>query len=78
MRRWETLTALAAVALASLGSIRFIPGHTALTIVAVVLIATVGVSRLMRALAKKNERPASSFDPAQRARMIRERRGKPR
>jgi hypothetical protein len=77
MRRWETLTALAAVILASLGSIRAIPGHFVLTMFAVVLIAIVGLSRLLEAM-KTKPKSDGSFDPAERAKMIREQRTKRR
>lgn len=69
MRRWETLTALGAVVLATLGSIptsyRFV-----FTALAVVLIVIVGVSQLLAALQKR--RPKDGFDPAELARKIRE------
>lgn len=77
MRRWETFTALAAVVAASLGSLPHVPGRLTLTIIAVVLIVIVGVSRLLEALKAKPKAPPS-FDPAERARSIRERRGKTR
>jgi hypothetical protein len=77
MRKWETLTALAAVVLASIGSIRQIPWHAALTGAAVVLILIVGISILIERLSRKTQ-PPSSFDAAERARKIRERRSKPR
>jgi len=77
MRRWETLTALAAVVLASVGSIPHVRFRVVLTAAAVVLITVVGISRLVTALHAKSKQPAA-FDPAQRARMIREERSKRR
>ena len=77
MRKWETLTALAAVVLASVGSMPHVPFRLGLTLVAVALIAIVGISRILAAL-KKNSQPSTSFDPGERARMIREARGKRR
>ena len=75
MRRWETFAALAAVVLASIGSIPRVPDRLALTLAAVVLITAVGISRLVAVLARKPKQ-SSSFDPAERARMIREQRDK--
>ncbi len=77
MRRWETLSALAAVVLASVGSIPRVPFRAMLTGGAVVLITVVGISRVAAALNAKPKPPAS-FDPGQRARMIREERSKRR
>jgi choline-glycine betaine transporter len=76
MRRWETLTALAAVVLASVGSIPAVPFRVALTAIAVVLVLIVGISRLIAALPKKTRQTPSSFDPAARAKMIRDARSK--
>lgn len=77
MRKWETLTALAAVVLASVGSIPHVPFRVALTVLAVVLITLVGISRLIATLNAKAKGPAA-FDPSERARMIREERSKRR
>ncbi len=78
MRRWENLTALAGVVCAVLGASK-IPGKTTFTIVAIALIAIVGISRLREALLKR--RPAET-DAMARARRIREQReherGRPR
>jgi hypothetical protein len=52
MRRWETLTALAAVICAVLGATR-LPWHSTATLLAIVLIAIVGASRLVTALVKQ-------------------------
>ena len=71
MRRWETLTALAAVIFATLGSIPTSYRYV-FTALAVVMIAIVGLSRLLAALARK--KPKEGFDPAERAREIREQR----
>ncbi len=73
MRRWETLTALAAVVLASIGSIPAVPFRYALTGAAVVSILLVGGSRLYVALRSGPKTPAA-FDAAQRAREIRAKR----
>ena len=73
MRRWETLTALAAVVLASVGSLPHLPGRLAVTGLAVVLISIVGISRLSESLKRKEKRP-DAFDPGERARLIREQR----
>ena len=75
MRRWETFTALAAVVLASIGSIPHVPFRVALTVAAVMLIAIVGISRLIAALPGK-AKESTSFDPAERAKMIRDARNK--
>lgn len=75
MRRWETLTALAAVVLASAGSIPAVPFRGVLTAGAVAFIAIVGISRLIAAFPKKAKQ-SQSFDPAERAKMIREARSK--
>lgn len=77
MRRWETLTALAAVVLASIGSIRAVRGHVALTVVAVALILVVGIARLLEAR-KGAANDESVFDAAGRAQKIRDARGKRR
>lgn len=77
MRRWETFTALAAVVLASLGSIPHVPFRFGLTLIAVALIAVVGLSRVITAL-KRTPKDSASFDPAARARTIREERSKRR
>ena len=77
MRSWETLTALAAVVLASAGAISAVPFHVALTVAAVVLIAIVGISRLLAALPRKAKQSRVS-DPGERAKMIREARSKRR
>ncbi len=77
MRRWETLTALAAVVLASLGGIPHMPFRVALTAAAVALITLVGIARLIAALPRKAKQ-SSSFDAAERAKMIRDARNKRR
>lgn len=71
MRRWETLTALAAVIFATLGSIKTSYQYILIAF-AVVLILLVGVSRLIAAFStvKKSE----GFDPAEQAKRIREQR----
>ncbi len=71
MRRWETLTALAAVILASAGALP-IRGRLALTLAGVLLIAVVGASRLAAGLSKTGNRSGS--DAAQRAQRIRDER----
>lgn len=76
MRRWETFTALGAVVLASVGSLRMVPWHNLATIAAVVLILGVGASRMAAALSRE-ENNADGFDPAERAKQIRERRKRP-
>jgi hypothetical protein len=70
MRRWETLTAIAGVVCAVVGSTR-LPDHTAFTYLAIALIVVVGAARLQAALAKKAPAPS---DAAERARRIREQR----
>jgi hypothetical protein len=77
MRRWETFAALAAVVLASIGSIPRVPFRLAFTLVALALITAVGVSRLATALSRKPKQ-SLPFDPAERARVIREKRTKRR
>ncbi|HTU70830.1 MAG TPA: hypothetical protein VMF11_10985 [Candidatus Baltobacteraceae bacterium] len=70
MRRWETLTALAAVVIASAAALP-IPDRLTLSIVSVVLLALVSGSMLLRGLSQRKTR---SSDAADRARRIRERR----
>lgn len=70
MRRWETLAALAAVVVASLGALPF-PGHALCTFAGIALILLVGVSRLLASLVRRAP-PAS--DAAERAARIREQR----
>ena len=77
MRRWQTLSALAAVALASIGSIRAVPMHGMMTAFAIVVLAIVGLSLLLEAV-KGRPKSTSGFNAGERARMIRERRGKRR
>lgn len=69
MRRWETLTALLAVVLASMAAL---PIHSRLffALAAMVLIAVVGGSRLRAAMLQRGRAP-NSFDPAERAARIR-------
>lgn len=76
MRRWETFIALAAVVLASVGSLRMVPWHHLATIAAVVLILAVGASRIAAALSRE-EQKVRGFDPSERAKQIRERRKRP-
>jgi hypothetical protein len=71
MPRWETYLALSGVTLACLGAIRSLPGHVAATALAVAMLAIVAGSRLVAAFRRKNESRAA-FDPAERARRIRE------
>lgn len=71
MRRWETLTALAAVIFATLGSIKTSYQY-ALAAVAVVLISLVGFSRLITAFGTVKK--PDGFDPAEQAKRIREQR----
>lgn len=75
MRRWETFTALAAVVLASVGSFPHLKGRLFFTAAAVVLIAIVGLSRLMDALKGRQKKPPA-FDPGERAKLIRAQREK--
>ena len=77
MRRWETLTALAAVVLASLGSIPGLPFRYVVTAIAVVLISVVGAARLKAAL-RTPPREKNAFDAADRARRIRDARDRRR
>jgi hypothetical protein len=74
VRRSETLLALGAVILASLAALQ-IPGRLFFAIAAIGLLLAVGVSRLRAGLAER-KKPASDFDPAERARRIREERQK--
>ncbi len=69
--------ALAAVVLASVGSMPHVPFRFGLTLIAVALIAIVGISRVLAALRRKSN-SSPSLDPGERARMIREARGKRR
>ena len=71
MRRWETLTAIAAFIFATLGSIKTSYQYVLIAF-AIVLIVLVGLSRLMAAFAR--EEPKDGFDPAERAKEIRDRR----
>jgi flagellar biosynthesis component FlhA len=71
MTRWETYLALAGVILACLGAIPSLPGHVVCTAVAVVLLVIVAGTRLAAALQRK-QKPVDDFDPAERARKIRE------
>ncbi len=75
MRRWETLAALAAVILANLAALP-IPGRLIAALVAVVLILVVGIVQVRRLLTHRRILPA--FDPAERARQIREQRARDR
>jgi hypothetical protein len=72
VRRWETLTALAGVISAVAGASRF-PGHAFFTYLAIALIGVVSISRLQFALASRRATPS---DAAERARRIREGRGR--
>jgi len=71
MRRWETLTALGAVIVASAAALP-IPGRVELAIAAIVAVLVVGGSILTRSLAQR-ARPGET-DAARRARRIREQR----
>lgn len=70
MRRWETLTALAAVVCALVGSMHFAL-HAGFTYGAIALLGVVALSRLHAALAKRG---SAESDAAARARRIREQR----
>jgi len=70
MQRWETLMALAAVVIASIGALH-VPGRTFCTFAALVLLAIVGGSRLFAAMSRR--KPPLS-DAAERAQRIREQR----
>lgn len=74
MSRAETLTALAAVVLASLAALQ-IPGRIVFALVAIALLMAVGALRLRAALTERKQ-PRSGFDAADRARRIREEREK--
>jgi hypothetical protein len=69
MKRWETLTALLAVILASASSLPT-PQRLPLAIVAVALLVLVAVSRWQTA--RKAGKPTASFDSVARAERIRE------
>ena len=71
MRRWQTLTALAAVICATFGSIKTSYQYV-LVALAVVLIVLVGLSMLIASLNKAT--PKDGFDPAERAKEIRDQR----
>lgn len=73
MRRWETLTALAAVIAASLGALP-IPERNLFTLAGVALILVVAVSRLRAAIGGAKRKPPS--DAAERAARIRAQRGR--
>jgi len=74
VRRFETLTALAAVVLASLAALQ-IPGRILFAVAAVVLLIAVATSRL-RASLEGRKTPRAGFDPAERARQIQQQRSK--
>jgi len=71
MGRVETLLALLAVILASVAALP-VRGRLLFAIVAIVLIAVVGMMRIRAALANRRLRP--SYDPYERAARIREER----
>lgn len=71
MRRWETLLALLAVILASVGTLP-IAHRLLFTFLALVALVIVGASRFRVAMHGKPK--AGSFDPAERAARIREER----
>jgi len=71
VKRWETRTALLAVILATIGSIPSSYRYVFIAL-AVVLISLVGLSQLRRAFMPS--KPTEGFDPAERAREIREHR----
>lgn len=68
MKRWETLAALAAVILASLGALP-LAGRLWFTVAGVLLVVAVGASRLAASLRGGGARPRS--DAAERAERIR-------
>jgi membrane protein implicated in regulation of membrane protease activity len=70
MRRWETLAALAAVIAASAGALR-IPGRWWYTVLALVLLGVVALSRLASALGRSK---TTRSDAAERAEQIRRQR----
>ncbi len=74
MRRWETFTALAAVVLASASALH-IHDRLFFALLAIVLIAVVGMSRLRASFVQRRGQE-SSFDAESRARRIREQRNK--
>lgn|GEM_PF-1902766 len=74
MRRWETLTALAAVISASIAALP-IAGRLWFALIAIALIAVVGGAQLHRSLTKGQE-PASGLSAQERARRIREQRNR--
>ncbi|MHB8140406.1 MAG: hypothetical protein ACYDHD_04000 [Vulcanimicrobiaceae bacterium] len=69
MRRWETLTALAAVIFASVAALPW-RGRLPSAVIAIVLIAIVGLSRLRSV--RRSRKPM--FDAYERARRIHEER----
>ncbi|MHB8146655.1 MAG: hypothetical protein ACYDGM_05245 [Vulcanimicrobiaceae bacterium] len=71
MRRWETLVALLAVILASLAAMR-VPGQLGFALVAIALIAFVGLSRIRAGMVQRPRH--DRFDATERARRIREER----
>ncbi|HTX56927.1 MAG TPA: hypothetical protein VMD47_07465 [Candidatus Acidoferrales bacterium] len=72
MRRWETLTALSAVILASASALP-IPGRLWYALLAIVLLAVVGGVQLHRSLTASRERHGGP-SPEELARRIREQR----
>jgi hypothetical protein len=76
MRRWETLTALLAVILASASALP-VRSHLFFAFAAIALLAVVGVSRLRASLVERGG-TGDAFDAAHRARLMREKRNRPR
>jgi hypothetical protein len=75
MRRWETLTALAAVIIASIAAFP-IAGRLWFALIAVVLIAVVGSAQLRRSLVGGNRAATNGPSAQERARRIREQRNR--
>lgn len=71
MRRWETLTALLAVVLASLSALA-VRGRLLFALAAVVLLLLVIASRLRAAILNRRKARTPAFDPYERARQIQE------
>jgi membrane protein implicated in regulation of membrane protease activity len=74
MRRWETLTALAAVIIASIGAFP-IAGRLWFALFAILALAIVGAAQVRRALTK-NSQPPGGLSAEERARRIREQRNR--
>ena len=74
MRRWETYVALLAIIIGSLSAVAAKPVYSlAMMLVAIALVATVGLSLIRRARGGTKNVP---YDPYERAQRIREERGK--